>query len=1009
MSDSATPPLVSLDQASESSDDGWHDTSFDQYFVNLESIAGYKVIRHLGQGGSSDVFLCEQASPNRQVALKLLKVSQCDERRQRRFQLEIDLLATLDHAGIAHIYDVGVADVGRGPQPYYTMEYVGGQRLDHFLESQTFEGFCKSQRIQLFLQIADAVGCAHQQGVVHRDLKPSNILVTETAGTLRIKVIDFGLARLSDPNSTVAAVTRTGHLVGTPMYMSPEQFKEDQHLADHRSDVYSLGLVLYEMLSGQQPYDLADKKAIVEIANVVLEHPPIPLGRIRSDLKGDLETILSKALEKDPTHRYQSLAAFVDELRLVLEGEPINTRRPSFWSNIAKWYLRTPRVALTVTATAILLLATSVVATVTSVIAHHRKAESEYRAELLRTSSLELAEANRELTEFAHDSHLSTSNATLMRTALSREFNPSLTRSLLYDTSLIPITQRNFVWQVLARQSDWLCTEGHWQRGAVLASAFSEDGSAVVLAAANAVDIRRADDLSIEWSFNEALSHPTIVALGPCLDRVAYRKPDRSIHLRGRAGREHFILCDGETESGHSLAFSSTGKIAVGLQGGRIKVWDDPELSPAEYQVAKTSVVGVRFSEDESELFTAAADGSVQNVRLADGEVLHPSKFEAIGMLSARFSQDGRYVAGGRRYHYVRVWDRKTGELLAKNTNPGPYVACDVFANSDWRMGLATRSRVELIRPGDQRIFLRLGSTPVHSLCASPDGSQMLVGDDGGNVHVFRTSHPDVPRSIPMASDRAGVVRFLSDSQSVVVCSGSDGVDIYNLESGGNNNVNPQKRGLIVDAELDPSGETLYYSVTEKRVSSWNLTADAPGEVDIPVTERIVDLAISSEQNKLFGVTKLGSLWTFDLKEKQSWYRSSGHHANCSAIVLSPDSSEMFTADESGSIRRWNTDSMKAVKSAKGDGSRIHELAISKNGAFLAAACRDGYVRVYESKTLRQIAELIVHTSAVRSLDFSPDGSTLATGGLDSQLILWDTEVWQPQSVWNVPGTGIRS
>ncbi len=417
-----------------------------------------KVIRHIGQGGSSNVYLCQQSHPRRQVALKLLKISQCEGPYLRRFQLEIDLLATLEHPAIARIFDAGVADIGRGPQAYYTMEYVKGLRLDHFLESKLNEHLCTSDRIKLFLQIADAVQCAHEQGIVHRDLKPSNILITESG---EAKVIDFGLARMSDSELTVLAVTKTGQLVGTPLYMSPEQFSEGNQLIDARSDLYSLGVVLYRMLTGHLPYDL-DKKPLIEIANKILNETPQPLGRVDARFRGDLEIIVGKTLEKDPAHRYQSLAALADDLQRFLDCLPILARRPSAIDPILRWRRQNPWTAAIAGAGAAMLLASFILAVTWMLIAQRRAGElsqmfvrAEEQSHLATRHARDLEQANVELRDAATRLQRATTNSTLMRAALSTENNPRLTRSLLFDTSLIPEDQRGFAWKVLERKSNW--------------------------------------------------------------------------------------------------------------------------------------------------------------------------------------------------------------------------------------------------------------------------------------------------------------------------------------------------------------------------------------------------------------------------------------------------------------------------------------------------------------------------------------------------------------------------
>ncbi|MCP4891843.1 MAG: protein kinase [Planctomycetaceae bacterium] len=1004
MSDSPTPSIASLNGCSDFPDNEPADPTVDLHLLSLRSIAGFSVIRPLGQGGSSNVFLCEQLSPSRRVALKLLKLSHCDAHIQQRFQLEADLLATLEHSGIARIFETGIADIGYGRQPYYTMEYVDGERLDRFIESHSREELPLAKRISMFLDIADAVNCAHKNDIVHRDLKPNNVLVTRS---LNIKVIDFGLARLIDPNTTAAEMTRTGHMIGTPMYMSPEQFKSDRYRTDHRSDIYSLGLILYEMLCGQKPYDIGDK-ALIDIANTVTQHPPTPIGKVDRALKGDLETILGKSLEKRPEDRYQSLEEMTQDLRLFTSGQPINAKRPTILFTCARWYRDHLNVALAVTATALLLLLTTIAALVSTANSYQREREIRRQAKLLKQSYDQLTNVNRELSESLRLAELSTVNRTLMRTGLTRHSNPSLTRSLLLDETLIPNDRRNFAWKLIERQSRWIIKKSVMQRGPLLAAAFSQDDSVVAMATNNTIELRDSTDLAILSAIQEKISHPTLLALGPRSNQVVFRKENRSMTLYDHERGESFKLCSGTREPGRAVVFSHTGKLAIGIGQGRLRVWDNIDAPPAEFEVGNAPIIGLRFSPDETALYAMAANGIAKVIQLSDGSVVESIDLGTTGLQKAFFCRDGRFIAGGRSHHHVSVWDRETGTRIHRQDGLGAHINCVLFGSTELTIGLGERNRVDLIDQDQKSTLLHLGTSPVTAVCMSNDEAKIFIGDASGNASIFRSERPEVPRQISLTQPRAEIIRF-TDDHSMLTCSEPGNLEIYDTQSGKLTKSLPVQPSPVTDAEIAKDGSIVFFALTANRFKSWDLVRGVPGQIDLVLKERIVDFVVSHNQSQLFGISRAGSLWVLDLETNQSQFHAAGHEQRCSAIVQAPTEPVLFIADYNGDLSKWDTNSLQPRKRQPGTGSRITELAISPNGTLLAASCRDGIVRIYDTTSLSPLAELTVHNSSVRSLDFSPDGTTLATGCGDSQMILWDTETWQPQSVWDLEGQGIKS
>lgn len=297
--------------------------------VGLESLIGrrigdYQILGLIGQGGMGVVFEAEQSRPSRRVALKLIRTGLTSPTAVNRFDDEAQILARLSHPGIAQVYAAGTHQEGSDLIPYFAMEFIPGARS--LTRYATVNQLSTEDRLNMFAAVCDAVHYGHQRGVIHRDLKPGNILVD---GAGRPKVIDFGIARLSDadPRSSTRR-TDLRQLVGTLPYMSPEQFAPDARNVDTRSDLYSLGVVLYELMCGRLPYDVHNV-AIAAAARIIQEEAPPRISSIDPSLRGDVEAIVHKAIEKDPAARYESIAGLARDIRRSLDDLPIEARPPS--------------------------------------------------------------------------------------------------------------------------------------------------------------------------------------------------------------------------------------------------------------------------------------------------------------------------------------------------------------------------------------------------------------------------------------------------------------------------------------------------------------------------------------------------------------------------------------------------------------------------------------------------------------------------------------------------------
>lgn len=289
-----------------------------------DRIGKFAIKRLLGAGGMGCVYLAESSDPQRLVALKVIRPGWGTAELMRRFRHEVRVVAVLQHPAIAQLYEAGAETTPVGPLPWFAMEYVRGRSIT---EDARERGLTWRDRLRLMAQVSAGVHHAHQRGVIHRDLKPGNILVDDTG---RPRILDFGVARLMKESEEAGATARTatGQLVGTLAYMSPEQVSGDPRLVDVRSDIYALGVVLYELLAGVPPYDIS-RLGLAEAARVIRETTPRRLGEIDRHLRGDVEAVVEMAMAKEPERRYQSAQEFVADIERVLADQAVMARRAS--------------------------------------------------------------------------------------------------------------------------------------------------------------------------------------------------------------------------------------------------------------------------------------------------------------------------------------------------------------------------------------------------------------------------------------------------------------------------------------------------------------------------------------------------------------------------------------------------------------------------------------------------------------------------------------------------------
>jgi eukaryotic-like serine/threonine-protein kinase len=371
------------------------------------AIGRFRILRLLGEGGMGAVYEAEQELPHRMVALKVIRAGYANSEMLRRFENEAQALGRLQHPGIAQIHDAGTAETPFGRQPYIAMELVRGENLltycrEHHLGTR--------ERLEVFAKICDAVQHAHQRGIIHRDLKPSNILVDESG---QPRVLDFGIVRLTDSDAQATGRTNIGEIIGTLAYMSPEQVSGDPAEIDTRSDVYSLGVILYQMLAGKGPYAVG--RTIHEAAQVIRDQEPAPLSVVSRTFRGDVETIVSKALEKDKIRRYATAAELAADVRRYLRDEPIVARPPSAAYQMGKFARRNKALVGAVAAVFVVLVLGVLISMREAVRARRAEASAEAINDFLQNDLLSQASASGQA-----GPHITPNPDLTVRTALDR-------------------------------------------------------------------------------------------------------------------------------------------------------------------------------------------------------------------------------------------------------------------------------------------------------------------------------------------------------------------------------------------------------------------------------------------------------------------------------------------------------------------------------------------------------------------------------------------------------------
>ena len=901
----------------------------------------YRLLEKIGEGGMGIVWRAQQEDPIRRiVAVKVVKPGADSRQVLSRFESERQSLAVLNHPNVAMVFDAGVTPDGR---PYFVMEYVPGSAITSFADERSLP---ISARLALFLQVCQGVEHAHQKGLLHRDLKPTNILVTDQSGSAVVKIIDFGIAKAVGPHVTDQAVeTQAGVLLGTPEYMSPEQAGLTQAVVDTRTDVYSLGLVLYELLIGALPFDAGDlrRKAVFEMLRVIREEEPPRLalrltsrgdaaireaGRHRiteprtlfRQLRGDLEWITSRALEKEPARRYPSASELGADVRRHLAHEPVVAGPPDFRYRLRKLARRHRGIAVAASVAAATLIVSAVVSTVLWINADRARQENRERLKTLHVmTGLQLATDGEDLKALpwlVRALQLEEGGAT------AEELHRIRIRHIL-DHSPYPLRlwyHANLVGACLGADRRTLAT---WDR----------DGTVKVW------DARR----------GEAIGPPLVHGV-PLVDVQLSESTVVTADARGtirvwdaRAARERLppLTHEGGLQSVR-ISVPANRLLSSDEQGG-IRLWalDSGRLVSASHQ--KRPLTFAEFLEGDETFATAAIGGSLVIADSRTGTTLysvpHPDD-----VVRAAPAGPGRLFTGTAD-GLLRMWNVPAGTMTFESTGTIANGIVDARSVPQGSAGFACGpdggaivSVGRAIPP--QRLSAHVNCT---SLDVSGDGVLVALAYGDGGVRTWRSNAQEYALGLPHT---AGVLltRFLAESRHLLSIDNAGVIRVWELSAAA--------------PEPTASGAYAYASA-------------------ISLDGRHVGMATGSTFPPYLGTASV-----IDFMSGEAVLPPLRHGGDVRSIAFSPDGRSIATGANDGTARFWDRNTGEPAANRPTPSGRPIRLAYSPGGERLLALEAGPYTplaaSLWDSTTGRQIASL-PETGAVYSAGFSPDGRHLFT------------------------------
>jgi WD40 repeat protein len=982
------------------------------------SVPGYEIIRELGRGGMGVVYQARHLKLNRPVALKMILAgSHAGAADLARFQTEAEAIARLRHPNIVQVYEVGEHE----GKPYFSLEFCGGGSLEKKLNGTPLT---PKEAAALVETLARAMRAAHEQKVIHRDLKPANVLLAED-GTP--KITDFGLAKKLDE----AGQTQSGAIMGTPSYMAPEQAGGKSNETGPLADVYALGAILYECLTGRPPFKAAT--ALDTLVQVVSEQPAPP-SLLSPQVPRDLVTICLKCLRKEPEKRYASAQALAEDLRRFQAGEPIVARPVGRLERVTKWARRRPAAAALasvgiVTVLVLVGLLVSLGYSMEMATAYQREQELRTDAEHSREDALnsrERLKGEKEKTEAALEAEQQArtreavaqdllEQAFYLRRVASaysewRDNQVEGARALLADC---PASRRHWEWNFVAR----LCEGGKLtvrHSMGVVSVCFSPDGTRVASASRDGmIRLWGPQSGDIKLTIKGRNEGHCCMCFHPDGKQLVQGCSDGTVQVWDTVNGQKLRTLRGHTAYITSVCFDSHGKLLASGSGDKtVKIWH------AETGEKMLSIDGhadivssVSFGPDGKQLASASA-GTVQVWDTETGQKAIPPKAHNGTVKSVCYSPDGKSVASAsseQKGSRIKVWDAQSGQEVCSRNAPAGTIESLAFSPDGLRLaggvGDGTIKTWD-VRTGDEQLTLKGHTTVVRCICSSPDGKLLASASEDRTARVWDAQSGQEARTFLGHAGFVYGVCMSPDGNRLASISGDRTVRVWDTRSG--QTVLAIKGGIggwVSDRSVSfsPDGKRLA-GLSGETVKVWALengqevfTLKAP-------TGRVSSACFSRDGRRLAcGVGT--AIRLLDAQTGEDVCSLTGHTQRVKSVCFSPDSQRLASCSEGGTLRVWDLQTTKQTLLVNQPAyvlGGLESICFSPDGKALAGASIHWVFKVWDAATGREVMAFRGHNlptpgqfyHPVTSICFSPDGRRLACA-TSGNVKVWDIQTGQ--------------